>query len=225
MQELFEKPEQYDTMLEKGIGITGNDKHFFIEGRLDLVIKCLSKMPSRILDFGCGIGDTAIKLALHYPSSQVVGSDLAVKAVEYAAQRTDLKNLRFIPDPNLEEQEPFDLVYLNCVFHHVLPIDRKYVAARLFQLTKKEGQIWVFENNPANPGTQLAMYTNPFDKGVVKLWPGEQKNLLQQAGFQVIDTQFLFYFPEWLKWFRPAERYLNHIPLGGQYGVFAQKPV
>lgn len=225
MQALFQKPDQYDAMLTKGIGITGNDKHYFIDGRIRLVINQLQGVPKRILDFGCGIGDTALKLAHRFPEATVVGSDLAKEAVAYARENAIHPNLMFQTDDELDQEEPFDLVYVNCVFHHVPPGLREQVAMRLYHLTKPGGTVWIFENNPANPGTQLAMFTNPFDEGVVKVWPEGQRQLLRQPGFTVTNTWFLFYFPQWLSWLRPLEKYLKRVPLGGQYGVFARRPV
>ena len=225
MQSLFDQPEHYDQMLEKGIGITGNDKYYFIKGRIKLVCSTLKAKPKRILDFGCGIGDSSEYFAQLFPEAEIFGSDVAEAALDFARKRFSMANLKFLSPAQLPLENKFDLIYLNCVFHHITPEERQRVADLIYSLSSPEGLIWVFENNPANPGTQLAMYTNPFDKGVVKVWPSEQRKLLTTSGYELIGTEFIFYFPQWLRLFRPLEKALNKIPLGGQYGVFARKPI
>lgn len=225
MQSLFEQPEHYDAMLEKGIGITGNDKFYFIRGRIDLVRGKLKNKPRRILDFGCGIGDSSYFMSDLFPEAEIVGSDVAEAAIAFAVKKHVKPNLKFLVSSQLPKESRFDLIYLNCVFHHITPSERQETADLLFSLMSPGGIIWVFENNPANPGTQLAMYTNPFDKDVVKVWPKEQRNLLKTSGFNLIETEFLFYFPQWLSVFRPLEKLLNKVPMGGQYGVCAQKSI
>ena len=225
MQQLFDLPEAYDEMLKKGIGITGNDKSYFVNGRLQMVYNHLSGdfEPKRILDFGCGTGETSQSLALHFKKSLVVGSDLSDKTIEFARGKYSAPNLQFIENDQVLNLEPFDLIYLNCVIHHVPVGDRQSVVNQLFSLLRAKGQIWIFENNPANPGTQLAMFTNPFDKGVVKVWPSRLKELMSNSGFTFEETGFLFYFPQWLSIFRPIEKFLEKLPLGGQYYVRARR--
>jgi 2-polyprenyl-3-methyl-5-hydroxy-6-metoxy-1,4-benzoquinol methylase len=112
MQELFEIPEDYEAMLKKGIGLTGNDKHFFIRGRLDLVEKktSLEDRPKRILDFGCGTGATSENLRLRFPESEIVGSDLSEPALAYAREKIQNQNIRFIPLEKLQDEAEFDLI-------------------------------------------------------------------------------------------------------------------
>jgi 2-polyprenyl-3-methyl-5-hydroxy-6-metoxy-1,4-benzoquinol methylase len=223
MQELFDKPEDYEAMLNQGIGLTGNDRHFFIRGRLQRVLAHLPAAPERILDFGCGTGDTAAELARRFPGAEVWGSDVAEPALDYARKKFPLPNLTFLPEEKLEG-EAFDLIYLNGVVHHIDPEQRDGITSRLYALCRPGGRVWIFENNPANPGTRWAMYANPFDKGVVMESPGRLRKRLSQAGFAVRTCEFLFFFPRWLGLFRFLEPALRKIPLGGQYGILSQKP-
>ncbi len=64
----------------------------------------------------------------------------------------------------------------------------------------------------------------PFDRDAITLLPGQSRRLLSTAGFRVLRTDFLFYFPKLLAGLRPVERYLSSIPLGAQYLVLCQKP-
>lgn len=220
MQELFEIPGEYDAMLKQGIGLTGNDRHFFIRGRFDFLQNNLSPdfRPRKILDFGCGTGDASAELARRFPDAMVTGSDPAEKALNYGKEKHRARNLKFSSGEELSG-ESFDLIFLNCVIHHVEPDQRKSVIQEIVNLLNEGGQLWIFENNPANPGTRWAMYRNPFDQGVVKVWPSELKKLMLQGGVEITGKGFLFYFPQWLAWLRPLEKLLVKFPLGGQYVI------
>ena len=224
MQKLFDLPEEYDTMLEKGISATGNDKKFFIKGRLDHILNQSAKLDSvrTILDFGCGTGETSNELAKLFPKADVLGSDLSENAIRYASQKYSRHNLRFVTLADIPPTT-FDLIYLNGVIHHIALNQRFTEVQTLFRLSHPGTRIWIFENNPFNPGTQWAMYSNPFDKGVIKISPSQLQKLMIDAGFKPIQTDFLFYFPQFLSWLRPLEKYLIRFPFGGQYGVLAQK--
>jgi SAM-dependent methyltransferase len=225
MQELFDKPEEYEAMLQKGIALTGNDRHFFIHGRFDFMLSrsCMKENPGKILDFGCGTGDATAELARRYPDAIIYGYDPAVKAMDFARNEHQMARLHFVDDSDLKRMQ-FDLIFLNCVLHHILPENRQETIQLLSGLLQSEGQLWIFENNPANPGTCWAMYRNPFDKGVVKIWPGELSKMLRKAGLEIKDRGFLFFFPQWLSFFRPLEKFLTSFPLGGQYALMAENP-
>jgi hypothetical protein len=81
----------------------------------------------------------------------------------------------------------------------------------------------VFENNPWNPGTRLVMRRIPFDRDAETLSPPAGRRLLRSAGFEVLRTDFVFFFPRALHILRPLERRLARLPLGAQYLVLARK--
>lgn len=223
MQEMFDRPEEYERMLSRGIGLAGDDRRYYILGRLGRVESCLSQPPHRVLDFGCGTGDTAAELARRFPDAGVWGTDPALPALAHARREFPLPNLRFFSPAELAG-EVFDLIYLNGVIHHIDPGERDETVRSLYARTAPGGCIWIFENNPANPGTRWAMYANPFDKGVVKESPPVLKRRLEKAGFSILRCDFLFFFPRWLSWFRFLEPRLLGFPLGGQYGILACRP-
>jgi len=225
MQELFDIPEEYENMLQQGIGLTGNDRHFFIKGRFDFLMGRESAFlqTEKILDFGCGTGEGAAELAKRFPESQVYAYDPSEKALEFARNRHSSERLHFVSKEPLGKIR-FDLIFLNCVLHHVEPEKRQEEVKFLAGLLHPEGRIWIFENNPANPGTRWAMYRNPFDKGVKKIWPSGLQKMLRKAGLEIRDQGFLFYFPQWLAFLRPLERFLTAVPMGGQYALMAALP-
>ena len=61
-------------------------------------------------------------------------------------------------------------------------------------------------------------------KNAIVLFPGEARRLMRNAGFEVLDTDFLFVFPAALSVLRGLEPALCKLPLGGQYQVLCRKP-
>jgi hypothetical protein len=47
---------------------------------------------------------------------------------------------------------------------------------------------------------------------------------MQEVGFQVLSTRYLFIFPSFLKLFRPLEAPLAPLPCGTQYVVIGKRP-
>jgi len=74
-----------------------------------------------------------------------------------------------------------------------------------------------------NPGTRYVMSHCVFDKDAVTLMPGETRQLLRDAGFEILRTDYAFVFPRFLKALRPLENLLTKLPLGAQYQVLARK--
>jgi len=225
-EDLFDLSEQYEAMLNQGIRLSGEDQHYFIAGRVgELKRQMGEKKPRRILDFGCGIGHTSDHLAREFPTAEVVGVDTAEKALEYAAGRYGGPRVRFRCAAEFQEEEGFDLCYVNGVFHHVEPENRLEVAAVIRRALVRGGYFAMFENNPWNPGTRMVMRRIPFDRNARTLTPPEAERLLEAAGFRrAAPTRSLFYFPRFLSWLRFSEPWLGRLPLGSQYCVLAEKP-
>ncbi len=226
MEELFDKAESYDEMLNQGLSVTGEDKDFYAEARLHHMQKNLpeSFQPTRILDFGCGIGETTILLSKIYPNATVWGFDTSVETIMFARKRYGSDNRKFHSIASLKDHNDFDLAYVNGVFHHIPVNERADSACSIYLALRKGGKLAFFENNPWNPGTHWVMSRIPFDRDAVKLSYLEAKSLCQKAGFSTVDTiRFLFYFPASLKFLRPVEPLFESVPFGGQYLVLVSK--
>ena len=80
----------------------------------------------------------------------------------------------------------------------------------------------VIEHNPMNPLTRLIVRRAPIDAHANLLAHPEARRLMGAAGFSHIDVQFFLYLPEspYRKLGR-LENLLKHVPLGGQYALFA----
>ncbi len=222
----FDLSKEYDRMLEKGLRLSGEDKYYFIEHRVQDLKSNLPRdfHPLRILDFGCGIGDTSSYLAKVFPGAKVVGTDNAENALDHAREKYGSSCVSFIHLDNFTEAGTFDLCYVNGVFHHIHPNLLPPTTKRIHEALKPGGFFALFENNPWNLGTRMVMNRIPFDRDAHLLSPFNCRSLLREGGFECSrPIRSLFYFPRFLALLRFTEPCLSHLPLGGQYYVLAMK--
>jgi SAM-dependent methyltransferase len=176
-------------------------------------------LAPRVLDYGCGVGDTAPLLASAFGAASVVGVDRSARCVDAARARHP--GHRFVTDDAFAEVG-FDVAYVNGVFHHVPVPERVAVARAIRRALLPGGLFFLFENNPWNPGTRFIMSRCRFDDDAVLLWPRQARRVLRAAGFDVLDTAYLFVFPRPLSALRPLEPSLARLPVGAQYVVVAR---
>lgn len=221
---LFDLAAEYDAMLGRGLSLTGEGKRFFLDGRVkDLQAQLgAGASPGRILDFGCGTGETSVYLSEAFPAAEVAGVDTAERAVEHARAVHGTSRVSFHPLHALPELGAFDLCYVNGVFHHIPPEKRSEALGLIRDALRPGGRLSLFENNPWNPGTRLVMKRIPFDRDARMLSAREAERLVSGSGLHLAaSTRFLFYFPRALAPLRALEPLLVHAPLGGQYHVQA----
>ena len=219
-EELFDLGDEYDAMLGRGLRLTGEDKTYFVQGRLALLSDALPDdfRPVSILDFGCGTGQTSAALATAFPGSRVTGVDTAGRAIEYASTNHSGPSVSFCEVADLGENDAFDLCYVNGVFHHIPPRLRGEALGLVGGALRPGGMLALFENNPWNPGTRLVMRRIPFDRDADPISPRGARRLLEANGFHVNGAaRHLFFFPAALRTLRRMEPFLTSIPFGGQY--------
>ncbi len=222
---LFDLAAEYDDMIGRGLRLSGEDRHYFVRGRIEELRRQLgpAARPRRILDFGCGVGDTSRALASAFGDADVLGVDTAERALQHATRTHGSRRIRFEPLAGFAAREAFDLCYVNGVFHHVHPAERAEALARIHRSLAPDGVLAFFENNPWNPGTRLLMRQIPFDRDAIPLSVRESRRLLRAAGFRCRPSRFLFYFPRPLALLRPLEPWLARLPLGAQYLLLAAR--
>jgi SAM-dependent methyltransferase len=226
MSDLFDLSEQYAEMLQQGLRLSGEDQEFFILGRIQHLKRQLPHgwKPRKILDFGCGTGNTAPHLAAAFPEAEIVGVDTAENAVAWAESKYGSPRLSFRRLQDMPETAAFDLCYTNGVFHHIAPLQRPGALRRIRRALRPGGHFALFENNPWNPGTRMVMSRIPFDRDAETISPLHARALLLAAEFRYCaGVRSLFYFPRPLAFLRFAEPWLARIPLGAQYCVLATK--
>ena len=209
-----------------GVSLSGEDPAWFMRERIADMRRNLppALTPKRILDFGCGTGESSAHLARTFPGSAVFGVDTSENALALATQRHGSSDVRFATLESLRYEAPFDLCYVNGVFHHIEPRERPAAISTIFNSMAGGGCFALFENNPWNPGTRMVMRRIPFDRDAVTLSHLETRSLLRQGGFKVAhSTRFLFYFPRFVRFLRVLEPALAGLPFGAQYYVMGIK--
>jgi SAM-dependent methyltransferase len=215
---------KYDAALQRGLSLSGESKDYFARARVQWVAARLADLgarPRRVLDFGCGTGDTAPELLHRFDAEIVAGVDASRESLDLARQNHPDPRLQFMPIADLGAGR-FDLAYCNGVFHHIEPDARGAALESVRRALAPHGHFAFWENNPWNPGTRLVMRRIPFDRDAKLLSAPHARTLLAAAGFRVLRTDFLFLFPRALAALRPLEAKLAAIPAGAQYLVLCQ---
>ena len=216
----------YDAALARGLSISGEDKNYFARGRvfwLSRCLSCLHKHPRAVMDFGCGTGSAIPFLSNEFQLESLVGVDASTQSLAIA-RATHGTRATFIPLAEHRPTDQFDLVFCNGVFHHISPGDRAAAVDTVYSSLRPGGLFALWENNPWNPGARYVMRRIPFDEGAITLSPPAARRLLRKRGFQVLRTDFLFFFPRPLSWLRCLEPNLASVPLGAQYQILCRKP-
>jgi SAM-dependent methyltransferase len=217
----------YEQALNKGVSLSGESPAYFSEKRVEYTALWLQRLVEpaarRVVDFGCGVGNSTPHFRRHFPQAELIGLDVSASSIARAREvHGDASKFMLLDDArNVGER---DLVYCNGVFHHIAPRDRGAWVARVREMLMAGGFFALWENNPWNPGTRMVMRRIPFDREAIPLTPGEARAMLVQSGFEIVGTRFRFYFPKALDALRGLERFGERVPLGAQYCVLARKP-
>ncbi len=217
--------ERYEELVERSIAFSGRGHDFFLEAKawalLDVVARRVER-PGRVraLDVGCGAG------AMH-PFLGELGSLDAVDPSEelVAAARTRGLPVRYAVADGTAlpfEAGAFDVSFAVCVLHHVDRDRRAAFAAELARVTRPGGLAVVFEHNPLNPLTRLAVARCDFDEDAELLGRRQTRSLLTARGLRPVEQRYILFFPWRARPLRIAERALSAVPLGAQYYVAAQ---
>ncbi len=219
--------ETYDAALNRGLTLSGESKEYFVRARVAWVASRLARFgysPRRVLDFGCGTGDSGPALLDGLGAASVTGVDSSAGSVDVARRSHARASFRFGTPHDLPPSGDHELAYCNGVFHHIEPADRPEALEYVHRSLVAGGYFAFWENNPWNPGTRLLMRRIPFDRDAKLLSAPAARRLLQSCGFDVVSTDFLFLFPRALAALRPLEAPLTRVPAGAQYMVLCRKP-
>lgn len=217
----------YDRELAAGLALTGEDKDYYARARIGWIERTLRTLEfhTRVaVDFGCGDGTSTALLRIQLGAAEVRGVDVSEGLLAVARARHPSAGVRFGTPAELPPTGDADLVFVNGVFHHIPPGDRADTLADIRARLRAGGVLALWENNPWNPGTRFIMRRVPFDRNAILLTPPGARALVARAGFEILSTASLFYFPRALAWLRPIEPTLGRLPLGGQYVIVARRP-
>ena len=220
--------DNYDEALQRGLRVSGEGKEFFAAGRLRWLQRRLSEhnhAAGGIMDFGCGTGTSTPGLLGLTGARSLVGTEVSDRSLTVARREHRDPRARFELLSDYRPTGTLDLAFCNGVFHHIPMAQRAASLAFIHHSLRPGGLFALYENNPWNPGTRWVMSRIPFDRDAVTLSPPETRSRLRAAGFEIVVTDFLFFFPRPLAWFRGLEPSLRGLPLGAQYLVLARRPL
>jgi SAM-dependent methyltransferase len=215
----------YKECVNSTLGLAGEDADYFAAGRVNWLQKVLADDGNihKLMDYGCGIG-VGIPHLLTFPGIQsLIGVDMSERSLERARQDHGSEKVAFASIAEYEPKAEIDLAVACSVFHHI-PLEHRAKAVKyIYDSLRPGGWLALWEHNPWNPGVVYVMNNSPLDVDAIRVKPHVARRLLTEGGFSVVKTDYLFFFPSILKFFRGLEPSLSGVPLGGQYLVLAHK--
>jgi SAM-dependent methyltransferase len=220
--------ESYDDVIKKSIGFMGQNHDYYTSAKADCILDVLQRRfgdtkKLQVLDVGCGVGKTDGFLAGNF--AKLFGTDISSASIERARRENpqvqyEVYDGRTLPFAN----ESFDAAFLICVLHHVVPAERDALLLEVRRVLKPGGVLFIFEHNPFNPLTRLAVARCEFDRDAQLLPCRLSAGLLKEAGFPVFEKRYILIFPFKVRGSRWVERWCQRIPVGAQYYMAGQKP-
>jgi SAM-dependent methyltransferase len=212
--------DRYEELVARSIRFSGQEQAFFLAARarnlVDVVRRRLGD-PARVhaLDVGCGGG-----LGHRYLSQlgRLEGVDVSPAMIARAQERNPGVRYHVADGARLPFGDgAFDVTFTACVLHHVRPEQRGRFVSELGRVTRRDGLVVVFEHNPLNPLTRLAVSRCEFDEDATLLGLREARAWLAGAGLRIVEERYIVFFPWPARLLAAAERLLARLPFGAQY--------
>jgi SAM-dependent methyltransferase len=215
--------DSYRGAVNASIGFSGADVDFLAKLKALDIVDTLDRRlggaaQARVLDVGCGAGLTDVHLVGRV--GELHGADVAEGLLEAAAADNPAVHYRSFDGTTLPYADgAFDAAFAICVLHHVEPANRSALVHEMSRVTRRGGLVAIYEHNPFNPLTRLAVSRCEFDVGVELLRPGHARRLLRTAKAPPVESRFITFFPWDSALLQSVERRLSRLPLGGQFVV------
>ncbi len=153
-KEISKKFNLYNDILENILGF-------------DYIFKNLKSCESniKILDFGCGPGKVAERMAKIKPKSQIIAVDQSKNMLEVAIREHNKKNMTYklIEQNQLKgiEDKSIDCAVLCFVIINNASKDGiKNIFQEIFRVLKKGGKFFILDSNPNAAGVEFSTFTN-----------------------------------------------------------------
>jgi len=220
--------QEYYQMHKSGIRLSGEAPEYFAAYKIeDTMHVCFRNLiePESIFDFGAGIGNSIPWFRKYFPKSRLICSDVSNKSLQISQIRFPGNEVySSIQDNRINlKDNSVDLVFTTCVFHHIPENEHAHWFSELTRILKANGLLIVFEHNPYNPLTVTTVKHCPFDINAKLIKAHRLEALFREAGLLDCHTKYRIFFPAWLSFLRPLEKWLVKIPMGAQYYTYARK--
>jgi SAM-dependent methyltransferase len=218
----------YAAEVNKSIAFSGVEHSFFTQGKAKRMLEALRRRgetpaASSLIDIGCGVGLIHRFIASEF--REVLGVDVARDALETAKRNNPSVSYReYDGRCLLVEPGSFDVAATICVMHHVPPDQQPGFIAQAWRAVRRGGWFLVFEHNPWNPLTRLAVARCPFDFDAVLISAPRLARMLREGGFVDVAYEFLFFTPFSRRLIERAENQIRWLPAGAQYLAMGRRP-
>jgi SAM-dependent methyltransferase len=219
--------DSYRSDVQRSIDFCGAEVEHFTRRKADHLADLAERLIGPpgdldVLDVGCGVGETDALLAGRFATLH--GVDIASDAVDRAAARNPAVHYGAYDGVRLPFTDArFDLAFAVCVVHHVPPEQRAAFFAEMARVVRPGGLVAVFEHNPLNPLTRLAVSRCELDDGVRLLTRGSVRRLLAGAGLAPVESRYVIYSTSTRPGAIRAERFVRLVPAGAQHYVAARR--
>jgi ubiquinone/menaquinone biosynthesis C-methylase UbiE len=219
--------ETYRKEVQSSIDFAGQDLDFFIKLKADLIVQLAGKHFNnpesiKILDIGSGIGLTDRHLTGYFTNMH--GVDVENEVIKKASSYNPGVKYELYDGLNLPfGSSTFEIAFAINVLHHVPPGKRENFVKEMYRVVRDGGISIVFEHNPVNPLTRLAVSRCEFDRDAVLIHKKNLKKIFRTLGFKSSEKAFILFFPYKGKFFRVTEKILSWLPLGAQYFIAGKK--
>ena len=217
----------YREIHTKNVRLSGADSFYFAEMKAKLLCEFEKDIPLNVLDVGCGDGATEVFFKKYFPSWKVTGIDISEKSIDEAKSKNINGTIFKLYDGTsiASADGQYDIIFMAGVLHHVHFKLHPALLKEVNRVLKKKGRFYLFEHNPFNPFTRHLVNTCVFDKDAKLLTAKYTRVALMAQNFRILKKSYIIFFPR--KWVLSnlifLEKYLQWLPLGGQYFFVAQK--
>ncbi|HEY3375058.1 MAG TPA: class I SAM-dependent methyltransferase [Candidatus Aquicultor sp.] len=214
--------ENYKDILDQHISVSGESSEYFTEYKACYIAKLVpTNSPGKLLDFGCGVGLLSSYLKQYMPTCTLHGYDVSSASIERIDPDLTARGM-FTSDQSKLDND-YDAIIVSNVLHHIEPKNREGTILALRERLSSGGKLIVFEHNPANHLTRKVVDKCPFDEGVELLPLRETVAHMSKAGLGIGQSDYIVFFPHFLKLFRPLEPLISWCSLGAQYALVGEK--
>ena len=221
MSDFDDHASGYRDEVSESVSFTGREVDFYAERKAQTLLRVVGRIAGEpasqtFLDVGCGVGVTDGFLADRV--GDLHGVDVAGEAVGQAAAANP--GVSYVPYDGRRlpyEDGRFDVAFAICVLHHVDPVDRLDFHLELGRVVRPGGLVVVFEHNPLNPLTRVAVSRCEFDEGVVLAGRRALIDVARRAALEPVEHRYLLFHPIGGVVGDVTDRLLGRVPVGAQH--------